>query len=98
MERARPPALQERPMDRVAETLLAALRAALTAGEQRLYRSGKLDGLFPGRTGTASAAAQQALRDGLLEVVRTETKGRTTIDWVRIAPRGVDFLHEHESP
>jgi hypothetical protein len=85
-------------MDRVAEALLEALRAALAAGEQRLYRSGKLAGLFPGRTGPAGSAAEQALRDGLLEVVRTETKGKTSIDWVRVTPRGVDFLHEHESP
>jgi hypothetical protein len=82
----------------MAETLLESLRAALSAGEQRLYRSGKLDGLFPGRTGHGGAAAAQALREGLLEVVRTETKGKTTIEWVRVTPRGVDFLHEHESP
>ena len=55
-------------------------------------------GLFPGRTGAAGDAAAQALRDGLLEVVRTETKGKTTIEWVRLTPRGVDFLHDHESP
>ncbi len=84
-------------MDRTTESLLEALRQALTAGEQRLYRSGKLEGLFA-RTGPAGLAAEQALRDGLLEVARTETKGQTSIDWVRIAPRGVDFLHEHESP
>ena len=46
----------------------------------------------------AGDAAAQALRDGLLEVTRTETKGKTTIEWVRLTPRGVDFLHEHESP
>src|SRR4051812_23845704 len=85
-------------MDRATEALLEALRAALSAGEQRLYRSGKLDGLFPSRTGPAGDAARVALRDGLLEITRTENRGKTTIDWVRLAPRGVDFLHEHESP
>src|ERR1051325_4839267 len=86
-------------MDRVTETLLEALRQALAEpAEQRLYRSGKLEGLFPGRTGVNAAAAEQALRDGLLEVARTETKGKTVIEWVRLAPRGVDFLHDHESP
>lgn len=86
-------------MERQTETLLEALKLALTAGaEQRLYRSGKLAGLFAGKVGAAGAAAAAALRDGLLEVVRTETRGKTVIDWVRLTPRGVDFLHEHQSP
>jgi hypothetical protein len=85
--------------DRITEALVEALRQALTcAGEQRLVRAGKLEGLFPGRTGAGATAAQQALRDGLLEVVRTETKGKTVIEWVRLTPRGVEYLHEHESP
>lgn len=86
-------------MVRVEESLVEALRQALAEpGEQRLYRSGKLSGLFPSRNGVHAAAAEQALRDGLLEVVRTETKGKTVIDWVRPTPRGVEFLHERESP
>jgi hypothetical protein len=85
--------------DRLTETLLDALRQGLSAGaEQRLYRSGKLEGLFPARNGAGGVAAAEALRTGLLEVVRTETRGKTSIDWVRVTPRGVDFLHEHESP
>src|SRR5262245_42186787 len=85
--------------DRVTESLLAALRLALcTPGEQRLHKSGKLDGLFPGRTGTNGEAAARALREGLLEVVRTETRGKTSCEWVRLTPAGVDFLHEHDSP
>jgi hypothetical protein len=86
-------------LDRETEALLEALRQAVAGPpEQRLYRAGKLDGLFGGRAGANAAAAARALRDGLLEVVRTETKGKTQADWVRITPRGVDFLHEHESP
>src|SRR5579885_166794 len=85
--------------DRFTETLLDALKLALAdGGEHRLYRSGKLDGLFPGRTGTHGEAAAFALREGLLEPVRTETTGRTVIEWVRLTPRGVDYLHERESP
>ncbi|HTU89840.1 MAG TPA: hypothetical protein VMF69_07075 [Gemmataceae bacterium] len=83
----------------VEQSLVEALRRALAEpGEQRLYKSGKLSGLFPSRNGVHGAAAAQALRDGLLEVVRTETKGKTAIDWVRLTPRGVEFLHERESP
>jgi hypothetical protein len=85
--------------DRVTQTLVEALaRALATPGEQRLYRAGKLDGLFPGRTGASAEAVARAREQGLLEWVRVETKGKTAIDWVRITPRGVDFLHEHESP
>ncbi len=86
-------------MDRILVTLVQALKQALAdPAEQRLYRSGKLQGLFPGRTGVGGEAAARALRDGLFEVVRTETKGKTLIDWVRLTPQGVDFLHRQESP
>src|SRR5947208_16994203 len=85
--------------DRVMEVLLRALKdAQAQAGEQRLYRSGKLAGLFGSRSGPSGEAAARALRDGLLEVVRTETKGKTVLDWVRLTARGVDFVHEQESP
>ncbi len=85
--------------DSVTATLLDALKLALAEpGEQRLFRSGKLGGLFAGRSGANGEAAERALRDGLLEVVRTESKGRTTTEWVRITPRAMEFLHEQESP
>lgn len=86
-------------MVRHEESLVNALRQALVEpGEQRLYRSGKLDGLFPSRSGVHGSAAAEALREGLLEIVRTETKGKTVIEWVRLTPRGVEFLHDRESP
>jgi hypothetical protein len=86
--------------DRVTEVLIAALKQALAnpAAEWRLSKSGKLDGLFPGRSGIAGEAAARALAEGLLELVRTEAKGKTLIDWVRLTPRGVEFLNECESP
>jgi hypothetical protein len=85
--------------DRVHLALIDALKQALAeAGEQRLYRSGKLPGLFATRTGTSAEAAARALGDGLLEVVRSEIKGKLTVEWVRLAPAGVSFLHAHESP
>jgi hypothetical protein len=85
--------------DKLAEAVLEALREAMARpGEQRLFRSGKLAGLFAGRNGVSAEAAARALRDGLLEMVRTENKGRTVVEWVRLTPRGVGFLHEHESP
>jgi len=86
--------------DRVTEVLIAALKQALgdPAAEWRLCKSGKLDGLFPGRGGVGGEAAARALADGLLELVRTEAKGKTLIEWVRLTPRGVEFLNECESP
>jgi hypothetical protein len=85
--------------DKVTDILIEAMKQGLARpGEHRLFRSGKLDGLFPARTGASAEASARALREGLIEVVRNETKGKTTIDWVRLTPRVVDFLHEHESP
>lgn len=85
--------------DKLAEALLDALKLALgSPGEQRLYKSGKLDGLFPSRAAVNGDAAAFALREGLLEVVRMETRGKSSFEWVRLTPRGVEYLHDHESP
>lgn len=87
------------PTDRVRDALLDALaRALATPGEHRLYKAGKLDGLFPQRGGAAGDAAARAVSLGLLERTRVEIRGRTEIDWVRITPRGVEYLHDNESP
>jgi hypothetical protein len=89
-------------MERTTVLLLEALKRAAAqlteSGEQRLYKSGKLDGLFASRAGAAGEAAGVALGEGLLELLRTETKGKTSIEWVRLTPRGVEFIHRHESP
>ncbi len=85
--------------DRVQDALIEALQQALAEpAEQRLYRGGKLAGLFASRGGVSGESAARAVRDGLLEIVRTEIKGKSAIEWVRVTPRGIDFLHEHESP
>ena len=85
--------------ERPSEFLITALKQALAEpGERRLFRSGKLPGLFASKTGAAAEVAFAALRDGLFEITRTETKGKIAIDWVEITPKGVEFLHAHESP
>jgi hypothetical protein len=33
-----------------------------------------------------------------LETVRTEARGKRVIEWVRITPKGVGFVHDHDSP
>jgi hypothetical protein len=85
--------------DKLTQAVVDALKQTLTQpGEQRLFRSGKLPGVFAGRAGLNADAAAQALRDGLMEITRTETKGKTTTEWVRVTPRGIEFVHQHESP
>jgi len=85
--------------DKATEVLLGALRRALTnSGEQPILKTGNQAGLFVGKTGIHVEAAERAKREGFLEVLRTEAKGKTTVEWARITPAGVDFLYEHESP
>jgi hypothetical protein len=86
-------------MDRTTAILVEALR--LGAGqdaETRLYRAGKFPGLFPSRTTHHAEAAARALREGLIEMVRTEAKGKTSTEWVRVTSKGTRFVLEHESP
>ncbi|MCI0681897.1 MAG: hypothetical protein L0Y71_07310 [Gemmataceae bacterium] len=86
-------------VDKVQAILLEALRqGSATAGEQRLYRAGKLPGLLPSRSSLHAEAAVVALRDGLIEIVRTETRGKTAVEWVRVTPKGVQFVLDRESP
>ena len=85
--------------ERRTELLLDAVKAALgTPGEHRLFRSGKLAGLFPGRAGLSAEAALLAVREGILETVRTEVKGKIVTEWVRATPKAVTFVHENDSP
>ncbi|GIW79551.1 MAG: hypothetical protein KatS3mg105_1358 [Gemmatales bacterium] len=85
--------------DKVDEAILEALtQASSTADEQPLYRAGKLAGLFPGRSRHNVEAATRAIDEGLLEVVRSETKGKNAIDWVRITPKGIEYVYSRQSP
>ncbi|MBI1832676.1 MAG: hypothetical protein HYR84_14645 [Planctomycetes bacterium] len=80
-------------------TLLEALKAgAQHGGEIRLYARGKVPGLFAKRTRLNAKVASQAIQDGLLEVTRVEPVGKATVEWVRVTPRGLNFLLESESP
>lgn len=79
--------------------VLAALRVALREpGEHRLYQAGKLPGLFASRHGTPGDAARFAVAEGLLDLVKTEVRGKQPVEWVRATPRAVDFVHEYDSP
>lgn len=81
------------------ELLLEALKIAIANPcEHRLFRSGKLAGLFPSRTGISADAALLAIREGMLETTRTETRGKIVTEWVRATPKAVGFVHDHDSP
>ena len=87
------------PSPRRTELILDALKAAITApGEHRLFRAGKLVGLFPSRAGEAAAAGLVAIKEGLLETVRTETRGKVVTEWVKATPKAVAFVNDHDSP
>jgi hypothetical protein len=86
-------------MDRRNLALLEALKAgALQGGEMRLYRRGKLPGLFAQRTRLNADIANQAVKDGMLEVMRVEPVGKINVEWVRVTQKGLDYLLERESP
>ena len=59
-----------------------------------LFRIGKTPGLFASKTGHALEAAQEALRAGYLELVKSEGKGEV----VRLTSRGELYLREHLDP
>jgi hypothetical protein len=85
-------------MDQRQRMLLDALKlGAAQPDEQRLYRRGKLPGLFQ-RTNANGEIASQAVQDGLLEITRVETAGKATIEWVRVTQKGQQFLVDSESP
>ena len=92
------PTVDERELEKRDGVLLDGLRAALSGDEHRLYRSGKTDGLFAGKTGVHGEAAALAIREGLLEYARTESRGRFEVEWVRLTSKGVEYLYQHDSP
>lgn len=86
-------------IERRIEFTLTALKTAIAEPQDhRLFQSGKFAGLFPSRSGTSAAAALEAIKSGLFESVRTESKGKLIVEWVRPTPKGVRFVHEHDSP
>lgn len=82
-----------------AEHLVDALKYAIeNPGEHRLFRWGKLAGLFPSRVGASGAAATVAIQDSLLEVTRSEVRGKLVVEWVQASPKAFVYVHDHDSP
>lgn len=81
------------------EILIDALKLALTnEGEHRLFRSGRLAGLFPSKHGDSGEAAKQALAAGLLAHTRTESRGNFHFDWVKPTTKAAIYVADHDSP
>ncbi len=85
-------------MERTKQILIDALRAGVDQAEVRLYRAGRLPGLFSGKTSLNTELARKAVADGLIEIVRAETRGKTPVEFVRVTPKGVELVLNAESP
>jgi hypothetical protein len=85
-------------MDRAKQVLVDALRGGVDQAELRLYKAGKIPGLFNGRTSLHSDLAHQAVSEGLIEIVRAEIKGKTPIEFARVTAKGVEFVLSADSP
>lgn len=85
-------------MDRAKQLLVDSLRAGIDRAETRLYRAGKIPGLFSGKTSQNAELARQAVAEGLIEIVRADVKGKAPIEYVRVTAKGVDFVLQADSP
>ncbi len=84
---------------KAAEFTIDALKTAIEQpGEHRLFRWGKLPGLFAGRVGLSGEAATAAVENGLLEITRTEIRGKLIVEWVKATPKALIYVHDHDSP
>lgn len=66
-------------------------------GEISLYVTRRQAGLFPA-TALGKAAANAALQSNWLQMVRTETRGKTTISYVKLTGAGTQYLLEQTDP
>src|SRR5205807_3750711 len=81
-----------------APLLLDALsRAAAAPHRLPLFGTRAAPGLFPG-TASGRAAAQLAREHGLVRVVRTETRGKTTREIVAVTETGLTMLCREGNP
>jgi len=92
-------ALDARTAARITEHTLDALKTAIEEpGEHRLFRWGKLPGLFASRAGVPGAAATAAVDERLIEITRSEARGKLIVEWVKATPNAVRYVHDHDSP
>lgn len=84
--------------DKLTQLIADALaRAAANPGGVPLFGTKADPGLFP-PTAAAKPAARKCLDDGLIRVVRTETKGKQGRELCAATEKGLQFLLEQVSP
>jgi hypothetical protein len=84
--------------DKSTAVVLAALgQAAANPEGQPLHGSKAQPGLFAG-TPVGRLAARRCLDEGLLQVLRTETRGKTALDLCAITDKGLAYLLSQVSP
>lgn len=78
--------------------IIRALERCITASEGLPLLAGKnASGLFPANP-AGKEAAQEARSAGLLRVLRTEVKGKSTLEYCSLTEKGLAFLLEQSSP
>ena len=84
--------------DKLTPLILDALaRAAADPAGAPLYSSKTDPGLFP-LSSAAKPAAKKCLDDGLLQLCRTDLKGKTARELYAVTDKGMNYLVEHASP
>jgi hypothetical protein len=78
--------------------ILDALAQALAEPAGLPLHAGKATPCLFGSTGPGRRAAQQCLDAGYLQMLRKETRGKSTLDICAITDRGVEYLLAHQSP
>jgi hypothetical protein len=84
--------------DKLQPLVLAGLTAAFASSTDcLLIASRSQSGLFPS-SAAGKAAAQAALDAGWLNVVKTDTRGKSISTFVTLSPSGMDYLFEQTNP
>lgn len=84
--------------DKTQQIVLDALyRAATEPGGMPLFASKSAPGWFANNP-AGKQAAQQCQQEGLLRVLRSETKGKSTSDIAALSDKGLDFLLRQMQP
>ena len=91
--------LKEEPVaDKLTHLVLSALsRAAAEPGGLPLFNSKSAQGMFA-PTAAGRQAAQRCQDEGYLRRVRSETKGKTSLDYYALTEKGLSYLLSQASP
>jgi hypothetical protein len=90
--------MEDRMAERTSELLEEGLRrAAAHPLGLPLYTGRAVQGLF-GSSALGRSAAQEGMARGLLQVVRTESRGKTPVEFAALTEKGLDHLSRQSCP